>query len=222
MEKDTGEMKDRAEMRAERPAVMDPAEFRNLGYLQEVNRRFLHPLGLGLAVTIEEDGETRIGPVFDMRDDPEGVIFAEITPLDREKAKFVAGELARRMPARLAGLGFVVQPVEVADKEEALARCQTAVRELGAALVAMAEACHKPLDVMRRWWMDEQLRQIAACQMTKRTYTAAHRDADARLVRGEQQVYCATCGRWQWPDELCELAVVAPAGDVAPEGGSDE
>ncbi len=30
-------------------------EFREFGYLQEVNRRFLHPLGLALEVVIDDD-----------------------------------------------------------------------------------------------------------------------------------------------------------------------
>lgn len=35
---------------------MDIAAFRGQGYLQEVNRRFLHPLGLALEVTVVDDG----------------------------------------------------------------------------------------------------------------------------------------------------------------------
>ena len=45
------------------------------GYLQEANRQFFHPLGLALAL---EDGALR---VWDCRDDPEGICFADGLPL---------------------------------------------------------------------------------------------------------------------------------------------
>ena len=54
---------------------MDITEFRELGFLQEVNRRFLHPLGLALEVVLEPDGTEHLGGVWDYRDDPEGMIF---------------------------------------------------------------------------------------------------------------------------------------------------
>jgi len=117
MEEDTGEMNDGAEMRAERPAVMDPAEFQRLGYLQEVNRQFLHPLGLALAVTVEEDGTTSIGPVYDGRSDPEGFTFAELTETDKAKAEFVEREWIRRMCARTEALDFGIQPCTDMDHE---------------------------------------------------------------------------------------------------------
>jgi len=31
-------------------------------------------------------------------------------------------------------------------------------------------------------------------------YRSAHIDAEERLARGEEQVKCATCERWCWPD----------------------
>ena len=54
---------------------MDITEFRELGFLQEVNRRFLHPLGLALEVVLEPDGTEHLGGVWDYRDDPEWMIF---------------------------------------------------------------------------------------------------------------------------------------------------
>jgi hypothetical protein len=35
---------------------MNIKEFREFGYLQELNRKYLHPLGLALEVTIDEKG----------------------------------------------------------------------------------------------------------------------------------------------------------------------
>ena len=54
---------------------MDIQEFREEGFLQEVNRKFFHPLGLALEIIIEEDGSSRLGGIWDYRDDPEGMFF---------------------------------------------------------------------------------------------------------------------------------------------------
>lgn len=89
---------------------MDIDEFVEFGYLQEVNRRFFHPLGLALEahkprhydiVTKKRlaDGEMEICGVCDQRSDPEGIIFDEVDP---EKAERVTGEMKARRPARRA------------------------------------------------------------------------------------------------------------------------
>jgi hypothetical protein len=88
---------------------MDIAEFRSKGYLQELNRRFLHPLGLALEVVIEEDGSERLGGIWDYRDDPEGIWYAG--EADAEKAERITGLLAERAPAREDALGFFIEPV---------------------------------------------------------------------------------------------------------------
>jgi len=92
---------------------MDIAEFRRLGYLQEVNRQFLHPLGLALEVMVEEDGSMRLSGVWDYRDDPEGMIFDEAEMGDEELALAREIELdrQRRMVCRRAALGYYVQPI---------------------------------------------------------------------------------------------------------------
>jgi hypothetical protein len=43
---------------------IDIKEFREKGYLQELNRQFLHPLGLALEVVIHEDGTESLGRVL--------------------------------------------------------------------------------------------------------------------------------------------------------------
>lgn len=90
---------------------MSITEFREKGYLQELNRRFLHPLGLALEVVIEDDGSERFGGVWDYRDDPEGIIFGEDT-LDARKAANINDEFNARREAREERLGYIVQPVE--------------------------------------------------------------------------------------------------------------
>lgn len=89
---------------------LDISEFRRLGYLQEVNRQFLHPLGLALEVVVEEDGTERLGGIWDYRDDPEGIFFGEDI-IDRARTRYVADEFHRIGVERQTRLGFAIQPV---------------------------------------------------------------------------------------------------------------
>jgi hypothetical protein len=88
-------------------------EFQRLGFLQEANRLFFHPLGLALEVTIEPDdgGPARISGVWDYRDDPEGIVFGGGV-IDAEKVLTVKDEYLRHVDARVAMFGAIVQPVD--------------------------------------------------------------------------------------------------------------
>lgn len=90
-------------------------EFRDLGFLQEVNRRLLHPAGLALEVTLDPDtGESSFSGCWDYRDDPEGIVFGPNVQqplLDRAKAASVDEELERHAAARRALFGDTIQPV---------------------------------------------------------------------------------------------------------------
>lgn len=89
---------------------MDIKEFRELGLLQEANRWFFHPLGLALEVTInEETGEDVLGGVWDFRDDPEGIAFADGV-IDPSKADYVKNLKASKTKTRFNNLGYVIQP----------------------------------------------------------------------------------------------------------------
>ena len=91
---------------------IDIAEFRSEGYLQEVNRRFLHPLGLALEIVIDDDtGESSLGGVWDYRDDPEGIVFDLGDGALVEHAERIDRYWSEREPARRAALGFYVQGV---------------------------------------------------------------------------------------------------------------
>jgi hypothetical protein len=92
---------------------IDLKEFRDAGYLQEANRRFFHPLGLALVIMRADDGTVRLAGVSDARDEAEGIYFAE-DPGDGLKAKAdnIDAEWRKREPARVAALGFMVQPAE--------------------------------------------------------------------------------------------------------------
>lgn len=90
---------------------MSVKEFRELGYLQELNRRFLHPLGLALEVVIGEENSEQFGGVWDSRDDPEGLIYAP-GMINAKTAKRIDGEFERRANPRMAALGYVRQPAD--------------------------------------------------------------------------------------------------------------
>lgn len=86
-------------------------DFHDLGFLQEVNRQFLHPHGLALSVRVDQNGHaTEFGQIWDYRDDPEGIEFADGV-ISTEKAANTRAELERHEVARFKHFGALVQPV---------------------------------------------------------------------------------------------------------------
>lgn len=87
-------------------------EFRSLGLLQEVNRQFLHPLGLALEVVVNEDGTEEFGRVWDARGDPEGMAFGE--KMRPDAVAYVRHLRDQHSKAREAvlGDGVIIQPVD--------------------------------------------------------------------------------------------------------------
>ena len=99
----------------ERVSVKD---FRKKGYLQELNRTFLHPLGMALEIIIDsETGEEKIGGILDYRNDDEGVIFdlknSNQDRIDRfvKNRDFILKEFHKRAEKRMESLGFSVEPL---------------------------------------------------------------------------------------------------------------
>jgi len=84
-------------------------EFLEQGYLQEANRLFFHPLGLALAIHIDDDGVHSLSSVWDCRETEGGTYFGE--DVSKEKADFVEGQRQSRAPGRMESLGFNIQPV---------------------------------------------------------------------------------------------------------------
>lgn len=84
--------------------------FVDLGYLQEVNRQFLHPLGLALQVKRDDEGEYTLSGIVDARFDPEGMVFDD-SELDPVKRNHVTNEWVTRANAREKSLGFAIQPI---------------------------------------------------------------------------------------------------------------
>lgn len=99
--------------------VMDVKEFREQGYLQELNRQFLHPLGLALSVEVNpETKEESFDTIWDYRDDLEGIIFDPET-IDEEfvrRAAAIEDLQGERILSRFATLGFMLQPVHKEPK----------------------------------------------------------------------------------------------------------
>ena len=96
---------------------MDIKEFRELGVLQEVNRQFLHPLGLALEVEINEDETERLGGVWDYRDDPEGMVFGR-DMISEEKIDSVEQlRESKRKTREKMFRGAIVQPPQRAIDE---------------------------------------------------------------------------------------------------------
>jgi hypothetical protein len=91
---------------------IDIAEFRSFGYLQEVNRQFLHPLGLALSVDVAEDGTETLAGIWDYRDDPEGMNYGP-GMIDRQKIERVQRHAHTMGNTRVRSLGYVVQEADL-------------------------------------------------------------------------------------------------------------
>jgi len=88
---------------------MSVAEFRAQGYLQELNRQFLHPLGLALEVAVDGNGNEWLSGIEDFRHDPEGMCYADGN-IDAEKAQFIMAQMRWRAIIRELSLGYHIQP----------------------------------------------------------------------------------------------------------------
>ena len=91
---------------------MSVKEFRELGYLSELNRQFLHPLGLAIEVEVNEAGDEFFGEVWDSREDKEGILFSEISDDQKKKGERITEEQKNRGEERKSSLGFVIQPLD--------------------------------------------------------------------------------------------------------------
>ena len=81
---------------------MSIKEFREEGFLQEANRKFFHPLGLALEVTIDDDtGEEHISSIWDYRHDPEGMLYGKES-ISREKIVKIEKLRLSKIKARIA------------------------------------------------------------------------------------------------------------------------
>jgi hypothetical protein len=84
----------------------DIKQFTELGLLHELNRQFLHPVGLALRIRIEDDGTYVLDGITDSTDDPVGIVFGK---LNYDKIEAVKKFQAERHKARLETTGFIIQ-----------------------------------------------------------------------------------------------------------------
>jgi hypothetical protein len=100
---------------------MNIKEFHELGFLQEANRQFFHPLGLALEVSIDDDGNYILGGVWDYRDDPEGMTMGMEGLLEHDgvqKAQNVRAEYLKHVRARQKMFnGRAIQPIPGLDAD---------------------------------------------------------------------------------------------------------
>jgi hypothetical protein len=86
-------------------------EFRELGFIQEINRRLLHPCGLALEVILDkETGKETLGGVWDYREDPDGISYQNGV-LSLDKYMSVENLFLSKTDYRRNNLGYVVQPL---------------------------------------------------------------------------------------------------------------
>lgn len=97
---------------------IDIKEFRESGYLQEINRRFLHPLGLALEVVVDESGKELLGGIWDYREDETGIYY-DIDNSDSERKErflknkeFIDSEIEKRYTKRKDKLGFDIEDIK--------------------------------------------------------------------------------------------------------------
>lgn len=109
----------------EQRKFMSVKEFRELGYLQELNRRLLHVLGLAIEINIDPHGNETLGRIWDSRDDPEGIVFDDSIANTSEfatKAEHIYEVEAERAKVRLRELGYAVQPHKSSEQQPKLYR----------------------------------------------------------------------------------------------------
>lgn len=98
---------------------LDSTELIEKGYLQEVNRRFFHPLGLALCIEYDDESveNTRLY-IIDCRDEPDGLIFDLNNSSNERNAEFlekfnlIETELNIRKIKREKLLGFFIEPIK--------------------------------------------------------------------------------------------------------------
>ena len=92
------------------PKYIDIKEFREKGYLQELNRTFLHPLGLALEIIMDDDGTEKLSVILDYREDDAGIYYdiknseSERKQRFKDNAEFIMSEYMKRSNIRQENL----------------------------------------------------------------------------------------------------------------------
>lgn len=104
--------------------MMEIKEFREKGYLQEINRRFLHPIGLALMVEVDDDGHEIINGIIDNRDEIDGMYY-NLANSSNEKLMrfknnkiFIDNEIIKYGGYRFENSGFNIEPIPQFQTDE--------------------------------------------------------------------------------------------------------
>lgn len=84
---------------------MTVKEFVDAGILHEMNRQFLHPIGLAIDVSVENN-ELKLGRIWDYREDPQGIVFDKI---DNNTLIVFKNFQKTKHKVRKKTMGFIVQ-----------------------------------------------------------------------------------------------------------------
>lgn len=89
------------------------------GLLFEINRKILHPVGLALEIDVNDKDKAVFGPLWDCREDPEGIIYDEEVLADgfEKLNKFMEEHGNHRLETRKENLGYVIQEDSNAKEE---------------------------------------------------------------------------------------------------------
>ena len=91
---------------------IDMQKFIDMGYLQEANRQFFHPLGLALEATYQKDGTFVLLHIWDYRDDKEGMTFIALDSKEiQERADNVEKLRKKHAKIRKEKYGWEIQPI---------------------------------------------------------------------------------------------------------------
>ncbi|MGZ5444585.1 MAG: hypothetical protein ACXW5U_19985 [Thermoanaerobaculia bacterium] len=153
--------------------LVDEDELARTGILLEINRQFLHPLGLSLLfATMTRDGSRRL--IFlDSREDGDGTRYAEDViahPAIQEKAISFARLRQARLEPRYEELGYIVQPVPGAYCE--ICGC------------TQTSACVDPRGLACAWLREPSAEKLGICTSCELDDLAGNADT-AFALRGE-------------------------------------
>lgn len=102
------------------PKLVPLTDLQKDGIIQEINRRFLHPLGMAISYVTDGPDEGLLGELWDYRDDPEGMAFVitddNITEMLGKAQAFqeMVNEIqANNSEGRLNLFGSLVQPISI-------------------------------------------------------------------------------------------------------------
>ena len=91
--------------------IMDLNELIEVGYLQEANRQFFHPIGLELSIRFDNDENGELF-IIDDRENLEGMKYPELSDKESfDKNANIINITRKRFPIRIRDLGYLVQPI---------------------------------------------------------------------------------------------------------------